>query len=362
MKASRVGRWRALPGVAAGLGAAALFGAGAPTAKLLLRDLPPIVLSSLLYLGAGLGLSATSVALRILGFGPSPARMRRADLPRLLWIALCGGVIGPLLLLWGLARVSAVAGSLLLNLEVPFTIALAVLVFGEPFGRRESAATALILVGLLALAARGRDGVHVDPAGVLAIVGACASWAIDNNLTQRLSSRDALGVARAKGLLAGTASLLLAVASGASVPAPRTVAVALCVGFASYGLSLVLSVMAMRSLGAARQTALFATAPFVGALVAVPLLGESIGAREAMAALGMALGVGILVLAEHPQLHQHDPLEHEHQHRHDGHHLHEHLVSDPPGEPHRHAHRHGLLRHAHPWTPDAHHQSPREED
>jgi len=345
--------------VVAALAAAALFGASAPVAKILLRDLPPLSLSALLYLGAGLGLAATrAVAATRGGVSERAPSLRRGDAPVLLGMVVAGGILAPLALLQGLARVSGVAGSLLLNLEAPFTIALAVAVLGERFGRRELAASAAILAGSCLLALQGGDGLRADPAGVLAVVAACAGWAIDNNLTQRLSGRDPVAVAGAKSLLAGTASAVLAAILGARLPTADTAAAAMLLGFASYGASLVLVVAAMRTLGAAREAALFSTAPFAGALLSVPLLGERIGPTELVAATLMATGVALLAAAGSPDLHEHAEQEHEHLHRHDEHHLHAHAAGDPTGEPHAHAHRHRRLRHAHAWTADGHHGPP----
>lgn len=342
--------------VAAALAAAALFGASAPVAKILLRDLPPLVLSSLLYLGAGLGLAATRVlfAARVAGAARAPG-LRRADAPVLLGMVVAGGILAPLALLLGLGRVSGVAGSLLLNLEAPFTIGLAVAALGESFGRRELGASVAILAGSCLLALQGGEGLRANPVGVLAIAAACAGWAVDNNLTQRLSGRDPVSVAGAKSVLAGAASAILALLLGARIPAARPALAAMLLGFASYGASLVLVVAAMRTLGAAREAAFFSTAPFAGALLSVPLLGDRLGPTEIAAGALMAVGVALLAAAGSPDLHEHGEEEHEHLHRHDEHHLHAHVPGDPTGEPHAHFHRHGRLRHAHARRADAHH-------
>jgi drug/metabolite transporter (DMT)-like permease len=340
----------------AAFAAAALFGVSAPLGKLLLRDFEPLVLSGILYLGAGAGLTIVRLLARAAGAAPDrETPLRSSDVGLVLLITLTGGVLGPILLLLGLHRLSAVSASLLLNLEAPLTIVLAVAVFGDHLGRREAVASGLILLAAFALGdAGGMAG--TDWLGTMAIGAACLSWAVDNNLTQRLSLRDPIAVARAKGLLAGSASLVLALGLGQRLPAPSSVAAGLLVGFVCYGLSLILAVHAMRHLGAARQAAFFATAPFVGAVAAIPLLGEGVHLRQLGAAGLMAVGVVLLLRERHDHVHVHDVVEHEHGHTHDEHHQHEHTALDPPGEPHAHVHAHAALEHGHPHVPDLHHR------
>lgn len=346
--------WTPLVGAATALAAAALFGVSAPLAKLLLRQVDPLFLSGILYLGAGLGLSLLRLALPARGARETP--LRRTDLGLLVGIVVMGGIVAPLLLLHGLAHVPAVAASLLLNLETPFTIAIAIVVFGEHLGRREALASLMIVSGVLALSYDPRAGGGLELLGTIAIAGACLSWAIDNNLTQRLSLRDPIAIVQAKALVAGTCSLGLALALGQQVPAPLTCSAALLLGFASYGLSLVLAVRAMRILGAARQAAFFATAPFVGAMAAVPLVGERLDLRALIAMAVMAAGVAVLLRENHDHEHVHDPLEHDHAHTHDEHHRHEHRPADPTGENHAHPHRHEPLVHRHGHVSDLHHR------
>jgi len=334
------------------LTAAVLFGLSAPLVKLLLPATGPLCLAALLYLGAGLGLTAvTLVAGR--GAAPREARLRGSDHLLLLAVITAGGVVAPVCLLVGLARVSAVVASLLLNLETPLTILLAVILFGEHLGRRAAGGAILIVVGAGVLTYTPGYA-HGEWRGVVAIVLACLGWAIDNNFTQRLSVRDPVAIARAKGLVAGAFTLALALASGASLPALRVGFAAPGVGFVSYGLSVVLAVRAMRILGAARQAAFFSTAPFVGAIAAVPLLGEHLRGPQAGAAGLMVIGVLILLTEAHGHHHAHEPLEHDHMHVHDEHHEHEH--DESVLEPHAHVHRHAAVEHAHPHVSDVHHR------
>ena len=339
-------------GAALGLVAAALFGVSAPIAKLLLGGITPVLLAGLLYLGAAMGLWTH----RAFAAPSKEAPLERADAVRLGGVVLAGGVVAPVLMLLGLGRVTALTGSLLLNLEAPFTVLLAVILFREHLGRYAGVAIALIVGGAVVLKLEP-GSLGADTVGVLLLAGACACWAIDNNLTQRLSLKDPFAIVRIKTLVAGLANtgLGLVVTAGA-LPPWRFVLGALVLGSLSYGVSVVLDAFALRLIGAAREAAYVATAPFVGAIAAMVLLGDTLRWHDGLAILVMALGVAFLLRERHGHEHGHAQLEHEHLHEHDEHHQHDHRPDDPKGEPHSHFHRHAPVVHDHPHVPDAHHR------
>lgn len=344
-------------GAALGLAAAILFGFSSPLAKLLLTDIDPLMMAGLLYIGAGGGLLAYEL---LTGrFKDRDTRretpIRREDLPLILSILIAGGIVGPVLLLIGLERLSGVVGSLLLNLEAPFTILLAVGLFKEHLGRREASAIFLILIGV-GIISFGPGSLGFDGLGTAAIAAACLSWAIDNNLTQRLSLRDPIAIVRTKAFGAGICTLVLAVILGQHWPEPRITGYALAVGFMSYGVSVVLDLYALRMLGAAREAAFFATAPFIGAVAAVPLLGDRWTSIVMLAAAMMASGVLLLLSEHHSHHHVHEEMEHDHSHTHSDHHQHAHNLPEEFLEPHAHAHRHLPLAHDHPHVPEIHHR------
>jgi drug/metabolite transporter (DMT)-like permease len=194
--------------------------------------------------------------------------------------------------------------------------------------------------------------------GPLLVAGACLAWAIDNNLTQRISASDPVQITALKGLVAGAANAVLALALGARWPATSVVVGALVLGFLSYGVSLVLYVRALRELGTARTGAYFSLAPFIGAAIALLAWREPVTIPFLLGALLMAVGLWLHLTERHEHPHMHDLLEHVHAHRHDAHHRHAHGADDPPGEPHTHPHRHEPLTHAHPHYPDIHHRHP----
>jgi drug/metabolite transporter (DMT)-like permease len=336
-------------GALSGLAAAALFGASAPVAKLLVPGSGPLMLAGLLYLGAGAGLLLAGAFRR----ADSEAPLRRSDLPVLAAVIAAGGVVGPVLLVIGLARLSGAAASLLLNLEAPLTVALAVVMLGERLARRELLGMVAVVLGAAALT-RAPGAMVLDPIGVACVAGACAAWALDNNLSQRLAIRDPVAVVRAKALVAGAFNVLLGLLLGEHFPAAPYFGAALVTGSLGYGLSIVLHLLAVRSLGAARQAAYFATAPFMGALLAVPLLHDRLPPAQLAAGAVMAIGVAVMLRARHQHLHEHRPEEHEHAHAHDQHHGHVH--AGPVIEPHSHRHQHAPLSHDHPHLPDVHHR------
>jgi len=342
-------------GVVYALLAAALFGASTPFAKRLLGDVPPLMLAALLYLGSGFGLSV------MLGLRTLAARGDfdiawpvRSDCGSLAGAILFGGFLGPVLLMYGLAASTAGNASLLLNFESVFTALIAWFVFRENFDRRIAWGMLLIVAGAVVLSWAPDAG---DIArGSLLVVAACACWAIDNNLTRRVSACDAMVVAGLKGLIAGGVSLACALQLGQSVPSFATAFGAALLGLLSYGVSLTLFVLALRNLGAARTGAYFAVAPFFGALLAIFVVHEPLTLQLAAAGALMALGVYLHLTERHEHVHAHEPMGHEHPHRHDEHHRHRHDFPWDGAEPHTHVHRHDALVHGHPHFPDIHHR------
>ena len=339
-------------GAVCGLLAAALFGLSAPVAKLLLEGVPPVLLAGLLYLGAATGLWLHRT------FMPRTreAPLARTDVAKLITVVISGGVVAPTLMLLGLARVTALTGSLLLNLEAPFTVLLALVMFHEHLGRDGAIAAGLIVSGALVLKLEP-GSLGADSLGSALLASACACWALDNNLTQRLSLRDPFAIVRVKTLAAGLFNTALGLAlTGGKLPQLSYVPGALLLGAVSYGVSVVLDAYALRSIGAAREAAYFATAPFVGALLAVVFLREPLHWYDGLAMVAMALGAVFLLRERHAHVHEHSALAHEHLHVHDQHHQHTHLSGDPVSEPHSHYHQHAPLVHDHPHVSDAHHR------
>lgn len=341
--------------IAYALLSAALFGASTPLAKLLLGQVSPLLLAAILYLGSGLGLLVWLGLRSAFSTAHDPASLEGADY---LWLAAAitaGGMIAPVLLVYGLLRTDAATASLLLNLEAVLTAVIAWVAFRENVDRR-------VFLGMMAIVAGGvvlawqeapKVGSFMGPA---LIAGACLAWALDNNLTRRISGGDAATIACLKGVIAGSVNMALAVELGAAWPAFGAAAAAALVGFLGYGISLVLFIVALRHLGTARTGAYFSVAPFFGAVLALVVVGEETTLLFWVAAAVMALGVRLHLTERHEHAHVHEPVEHSHVHFHDEHHQHTHEEAWMRQEPHAHSHRHGPLVHSHPHYPDLHHR------
>jgi drug/metabolite transporter (DMT)-like permease len=347
---------KSFSGVSFAIIAALLFGASTPFSKLLLGKLEPVLMAALLYLGSGSGLALWRLLKKLSnGDGIKEAKLRRNDLPWLAAAIFAGGVVGPILLMFGLAITPASSASLLLNLEGVFTALLAWFVFKENFDRRIATGMAAITAGSLLLSWAGKPELGV-PWGSIAIAGACIAWGIDNNLTRKVSAGDPVQIAATKGFAAGVVNLTIAFFIGAHTPAIFTALTAAFVGFLGYGVSLTMFVLALRNIGTARTGAYFSLAPFIGATVSILIVGDKPTGYFFGAALLMGIGVWLHLTEHHEHKHSHEEMAHEHRHVHDEHHQHEHNPSIPLKEPHSHWHVHKPMQHSHPHYPDIHHR------
>lgn len=338
-------RLRLISPSSAALGAAVFFGASTSFAKQLVGQIPPLLLAGLLYSGSGIGLILIRV---IKDRGLHPSGLVKNE-----WIWLTGaigfgGILGPTLLMFGLQQTSAATASLLLNLEAVLTALLAWFVFKENTAYRIVLGMLLIIAGGILLAwPHGESAAH-NVLGPAAIAGACLCWAIDNNLTRKVSTGDPFFIAGSKGLVSGMVSISLALSFGLTFPAWLTIGYALFVGFIGYGASLVLFVLALRGLGTARTGAYFSTSPFIGAAIAILFFHETTSVLFWVASAFMGIGVWLHLTEHHEHEHTHELLSHNHSHIHD-------FLWDG-NEPHTHEHHHEAIKHSHPHYPDIHHR------
>jgi drug/metabolite transporter (DMT)-like permease len=341
-------------GIVYALLGAALFGASTPVAKLLIGEIGPVMLAGLLYAGSGVGLGVWLALRRLIWPSIERPRLSGADYRWLAGAVVAGGVIAPSLLMFALTVASASVVSLLLNLEGVFTAILAWFVFRENFDRRLVLGMVLIVCGGVLLS--WPSGEVSTSFAALSVAGACLCWALDNNLTRKISAGDSVQIAAIKGLAAGSVNLCAAAVFGASKPGLQPALAAAAVGLLGYGVSLALFVAALRQLGTARTSAYFATAPFIGAAASFALLGEAPDSLFWLASVLMGAGVALHLAERHRHPHRHDALTHTHSHSHDEHHMHEHDFAWDGSEPHSHAHDHLPMNHSHEHYPDIHHR------
>lgn len=349
-------------GLLNGLLAAVTFGLSAPLISTLTATGSPLALAGLLYSGSALAL-LTARAVR--GQSTQESSVKRQDLGMLSLLTVIGGIVAPICLVSGLALLSAGSASLLLNLEAVFTMGIALVVGREHMSSKGIAAAVLILAGAVILGGGTTSGTTLHGTALIAL--ACLGWGIDNNISQRLSIRDPMQIALLKSVGASVPMLLLAGLTGARFPTPMEAVLLLAIGGIGYGLSIWLDLLALRELGAARESVIFATAPFVGAGFSVLALKEVLSTNLIASGVLMVGGVALMLKEDHAHWHRHDELWHEHKHLHtpddqDPHHAHEHSNGEADGIPsdqpfwHSHPHLHEPIAHAHPHISDGHHR------
>lgn len=329
--------------------AAVFFGASAPISKLLLTDVPPVLMAAFLYLGSGTGISLIKLTQRMTS-NHKEAGIKSPDVKWLAAAILSGGIAAPIILMISLKNTPASTASLLLNFEGVGTTLIALFFFRESISRRALAAIFAITLASIFLSTNFKGGFGFS-LGALGILVACVLWGADNNFTRNISAKDPLTIVAWKGLVAGTFSLILGLVLGQQVPALATILSILLLGFLSYGLSTMLFIYSMRGLGAARTSALYGTAPLAGVLLSFVIFKDSLTLLFGIAAILMMGGALLLANEEHAHFHIHMPVVHEHRHSHDE--FHEHDAADVV---HSHEHEHPRTEHKHGHMPDIHHR------
>jgi drug/metabolite transporter (DMT)-like permease len=338
-----------LPFIFQALLAAVFFGAGAPLSKLLLGEVPPVLMAAFLYLGSGTGISLIKLSQRMTS-NQKEAGIRRPDVGWLAGAIVAGGIIAPIVLMVSLQSTPASTASLLLNFEGVATTLIALFFFRESISRRAFAAIFAITLASIFLSTNFSSGFGFS-LGALGILLACSLWGLDNNFTRNISAKDPLTIVAWKGLVAGSFSLVLGLFLGQQIPGLKSILSILLLGFISYGLSTMLFIYSMRGLGASRTSALYGTAPLAGVILSILIFHDPITWSFMAAAILMAAGALILAKEEHAHFHIHQPVVHEHRHSHDEFHAH-----DTANVVHSHEHEHPRTEHEHGHMPDIHHR------
>lgn len=334
--------------------AALFFGASAPLSKLLLEDVPPVLMAAFLYLGSGIGIALIKLSQRLTS-NQKEAGIKSPDVKWLTGAILSGGILAPIILMISLQNTPASTASLLLNFEGVGTTLIALFFFRESISRRALVAIFAITLASIFLSTNFRGGFGFS-LGALGVILACVLWGVDNNFTRNISAKDPLTIVAWKGLVAGTFSLLLGLALGQQLPTSASTLSTLLLGFISYGLSTMLFIYSMRGLGAARTSALYGTAPLAGLFLSFIIFRDPLTLLLLIAAVLMAVGAFLLANEEHAHFHIHMPVVHEHRHTWaDEFHRHE-EIDVTAGRSHSHEHEHPRTEHEHGHMPDIHHR------
>lgn len=328
--------------------AAVCYGISAPVSKALLRIMPPVLMASFLYLGAGIGMFAVNKLTK----PESEAPLTKAELPYIIaMVAL--DIAAPVFLMLGLERTTSATASLLNNFEIVATTVIAMVFFKESIGKRMWLAIGLITLASVILTVEDFDKLSLSQGAAL-VVMACICWGFENNCTTKLSIKNPQQIVLIKGLGSGLGALFIAAISKQLYFNPLYIAVSLLLGFVAYGLSIYFYILSQRYLGAARTSAFYALAPFVGVALSFVMFRQRLEWSFITALIIMLSGAYFAAFERHSHKHFHSAVVHEHRHNHnDGHHnhLHEPLFY---GE-HSHMHAHEPLEHSHVHTPDLHH-------
>lgn len=329
--------------------AAVCYGISAPVTKLLLQEVPPVLLAALLYLGAGVGMSAVRL---LRGAKIKEAKINKKDLPYIVGV-IALDISASIFMVFGLSMTTSATASLMNNFEIVATAMIALVVFKEAVGKRMWMAIALITAASVILSVEDFDNLFISLGAVFVLL-ACICWGIENNCTKMLSLKDPLQIVIIKGFGSGLGSLVIALALSESSTNLIYILLSLLLGFVSYGLSVYFYLRAQRQLGAARTSAYYAFAPFIGVGLSFVVFEQQFTVPFWIALSIMVAGAYFAFSENHNHQHTHELLEHEHRHNHeDGHHnhVHEPLIE---GE-HSHAHVHMPVTHTHKHTPDLHH-------
>ncbi len=303
--------------------AAALYAINIPLSKILLQNVGPTMMAAFLYLGAGLGLWLLGL---LTGAKEKAEPLTRAELPYTLGMILLD-IAAPILLMLGLRSCDSANASLLNNFEIVATSAIAFFVFREQLSRRLSLAIGLVTLASAILSFEGAGAFRFDTGSAL-VLGAACCWGLENNCTRMLSSKSSVQITTIKGIFSGLGSLVVALVMGEAIPGLVLIGAVLVLGFVAYGLSINFYIQAQASLGAAKTSAYYSIAPFLGVFFGMVLLGERPGMQ-------FYFGLAVMIAATVLMVKDTIGLQHTHEHTHT--HTHEHSHG---GEVHTHEHTH----------------------
>ena len=311
--------------------AAALYAINVPLSKVLLNHVEPTMMASFLYLGAGIGLFLFGIVEKLIGKGGKKEPLTKKELPYTIAMVILD-ILAPILLMLGIARTNSANVSLLNNFEIVATSIIALVVFKEVISKKLWFAIFLVTIASIVLTFEGQ-GSFVFNQGSLFVLGACLCWGFENNCTKMISNKSSVEIVVIKGTFSGLGSLIVALLLGESIPAATRLFCVLILGFVAYGLSINFYIMAQKDLGAAKTSAYYSVAPFLGVAFSMVLLKERPSLQFFVALLIMIFSTVLMVKdtieLQHTHEHRHGDLVHTHLHTHLGdseNHNHKHLA------------------------------------
>ncbi|WP_303868624.1 DMT family transporter [Acetobacterium wieringae] len=335
--------------------AALLFGVNTPFSKLLINELNPLFLAALLYLGAGIGMTVIHLFNKSRKIEVTEARLSKREMPYVILMILLD-IAAPIFLLYGISLTNSSTAALLGTFEIAATSVIAVIIFKEAIGKRLWIAIGFISLASILLTLTDASSIHLSIGSVLVLLS-CVCWGFENNCTRKISLKDPLQIVILKGFGSGMGALLIASIWGELSGSLLAIVLAMVLGFVAYGLSIYFYIKAQRGLGAARTSAYYAAAPFMGVLISWLVLREPITLSFLIALGIMMLGSWLALSENHEHAHMHDPETHEHKHTHEeDHHQHSDHRLRSPEHCHSHTHTHECLEHKHFHLPDSHHR------
>lgn len=310
--------------------AAVFYAISTPVSKIILKSVGPTMTASMLYLGAGIGIG---ILFLLKGRNePGSARLCRSDLPYTIGMILLD-ISAPILLMNGISRTTAANASLLNNFEIVATSILAFIIFKEKISKRMCIALLLVILSSLILSFEGGSSLSFST-GSLLVLGAATCWGLENNCTRMISQKSTYEIVILKGFFSGTGALVVALILGEKIPDIKYILLIFAVGFVAYGMSIFVYIRAQSVLGAAKTSAFYALAPFIGAFISFLLLGEKPDVKYIIALLVMIAGTFFAVIDtlkySHSHIHSHtvhhlrngkietEVITHEHSHSHIG--------------------------------------------
>ena len=335
--------------------AAALYAINVPFSKMLLGHVEPTMMAAFLYLGAGLGMFACGIVSKATGKFASTEPLTKKELPYTIAMVVLD-IIAPIFLMFGIKSSNAANVSLINNFEIVATSLIALFVFKEVISKRLWLAIALVTVASVILSFEGA-GSFVFNVGSLFVFGACLCWGIENNCTRMLSNKSSIEIVVIKGIFSGIGSLIVALVMGESIPTILWLVCVLLLGFVAYGLSIYFYVMAQKDLGAAKTSAYYSIAPFLGAAFGMLFLSERPEFQFYVALVVMIVStyfmikdtIGLQHTHEHSHTHTHEhshgDIVHVHEHTHTHTHIHIHGENTD-----NHEHNHKEMSHEHLHT------------